>query len=120
MKRTATEGRGSGNALPPRGPEKVKVTSRANSPSLMLSDRLKGSGKTKIVEIVWDDAVSVGGLDWEDEHSVDINAAPSVSLGYLVAQTKEAVTVVSLINESHYAHGITIPMGMVVEIRELG
>jgi hypothetical protein len=103
--------------FPPRTPDKRKPI--AVKPKKILRDRLGETGKTRIVEIVWDDAVSVGGSDWEDENSVSLKAAPSVSIGYLVAESDEAITVVALANDTHYAHGITIPQGMVVEIRDL-
>lgn len=85
----------------------------------LFKNRKKAKDRGPVVEVVWWDAVSVGALDWEDEHSVDIKPALSFTVGYIIADTPEALTIVSLVNEDSYAHGICIPRGMVHEVREL-
>lgn len=85
----------------------------------LFKSRKKLKDRDPVVEVVWFDAVSVGAVDWEDEHSVDILPALSFVVGYVIADTDEALTVVSLVNEDSYAHGICIPKGMVYEVREL-
>lgn len=59
-----------------------------------------------IVEVVWEDAVAFA-LDWEIE--TDSNLRLTTTVGYLVAESKRALTVVSVINSEHVAHGIVIP-----------
>lgn len=89
------------------------------SANKLFRNRKKAKDRGPVVEVLWWDAVSVGAVDWEDEHSVDIKPALSFVVGYVVADTEEALTVVSLVNEDSYAHGICIPKGMVHEVREL-
>lgn len=60
-----------------------------------------------IVEVVWEDAVAFA-LDWED-HSGECELRTTTSVGYLVSETKKALTLVSVINTEHLAHGIVIP-----------
>lgn len=59
-----------------------------------------------IVEVVWEDAVAYA-LDWEEEVHSDLETTTTV--GYLVKETKKALTLVSIINTRHVAHGIVIP-----------
>lgn len=65
-------------------------------------------GKTgfPIVEVVWEDAVAYA-LEWETEVNSDLRTTTTV--GYLVHETKRALTLVSVINSEHVAHGIVIP-----------
>lgn len=74
----------------------------------------------RVVEVIWRDAVSVSGDDWADpEEAEDQVPAKTVSVGYLWKETEDFVTVVSLVNEVHLGYGITIPKGMIVEVRDL-
>lgn len=59
-----------------------------------------------VVEVVWEDAVAYA-LDWEEEVNSDLRITTTV--GYLVKETKKALTLVSVINTHHVAHGIVIP-----------
>jgi hypothetical protein len=87
----------------------------------VLKDRWKPNDtSTRIVEVLWFDAMSVAGDVWglhEEAHS----AAPAktITLGYVVNETDEYITLVGLINHHHISHGICIPKGMIREIREL-
>lgn len=66
----------------------------------------KGLPGYPIVEVVWEDAVAYA-LDWEEEAGSKLCLTTTV--GYLVKETKRSVTVVSIINSTHVAHGIIIP-----------
>lgn len=90
------------------------------TPEEVLRSRPNGNEKVQIVEIEWYDAVSVGGLDWVCEDDIETEASLSFAIGYLVNETPEAMTIVALVNESHYAHGITIPKGMITVVRRMG
>lgn len=63
-----------------------------------------------VVEVVWNDAVAVG-LDWVEE--IDNELRLTTTVGYLVRETRRALTLVSVINTEHVAHGITIPKPIV-------
>lgn len=80
-----------------------------------------GKRKTgvRVVEIEWIDAVAVGGDDWTDESDLDIYGMPSLSIGYVINENDEAITIVALANLSHYGHGITIPKGCIVAVRNI-
>ena len=84
----------------------------------VMQSRLHDVGKVKIVEVVWRDASDIGG-DWVCPEDAVLEPAISLSVGYLIASNKDSVTLAALVNETHFAHGITIPRGMVAEIREL-
>ena len=63
-----------------------------------------------IVEVVWEDAVAFA-LDWETEVNSELRLTTTV--GYLVSESKKALTLVSVINSEHVAHGIVIPKPVV-------
>lgn len=87
----------------------------------ILKNRWKRPDSTeRIVEVLWWDAISVTGDDWGD-HTDAYNTAPAktLTLGYVVKDTDEYITIVGLVNNNHLSHGICIPKGMVHEIREL-
>ena len=92
-------------------------------PSDLISiGKNKGGTRKKgvrIVEIEWIDAVAVGGEDWADETELDIYGMPSLTIGYVINETDETITIVSLVNMTHYSHGITIPKGCVTAIKNL-
>ena len=74
----------------------------------------------RIVEVTWRDAVSVSGDEWaEPEEAHNQVPAKTVSVGYLWRETEDFVTIVALVNECHLGFGITIPRGMIVEVRDL-
>ena len=59
-----------------------------------------------VVEVVWVDAVACA-LEWEAE--IDTKLRLTTTVGYLVHESKKSLTLVSVINSEHIAHGITIP-----------
>lgn len=72
-----------------------------------------------LVEVLWLDAEDISG-DWFDNDGIEKSGpAPSLSVGYLLSKDDKAVKVAALINHTHAAHGITIPMGMVKKINYL-
>ena len=71
---------------------------------------MAGEEGLPVVEVVWYDAVAVA-LDWEVEASNELRLTTTV--GYLVKETRKSLTVVSIINSEHVAHGITIPKPVV-------
>lgn len=74
----------------------------------------------RLVEVLWRDAVSISGDEWTESEEADEQVpAKTVSIGYLWKETDDFVTIVSLVNEIHIGYGITIPRGMIVEIRDL-
>ena len=114
---------GASKLPPPRADvDRVNVSqvTRTLTPLEVLQSRPSGNEKVQVVEIEWYDAVSVGGLDWVSEEDIETEASLSFAIGYLVNETKESMTIVALVNESHYAHGITIPKGMITAVRRIG
>ncbi len=84
----------------------------------VVMSRLAQDGVVSLVEVVWSDASDIGG-DWVTAEDAIVEPAVSLSVGYLIASNKNSVTLAALVNDSHFAHGITIPKKMVVEIRSL-
>lgn len=70
-----------------------------------------------IVEIVWHDAVAFG-TDWETEAPTGLRLTTTV--GYLVAETKEALSLAAVINSEHVGHGIVVPKSCVIKRSKLG
>lgn len=84
----------------------------------VVASRIANDGQVRLVEVVWRDATDIGG-DWVSAEEAILEPAISLSVGYLIASNKDSVSVAALVNETHFAHGITIPRKMVVEIRDL-
>lgn len=84
----------------------------------VVASRLIVDGKVPVVEVVWRDATDICG-DWTSPEDAVLEPAISFMLGYLIASNKDSVSVAALVNESHFAHGMTIPRKMIVEIRTL-
>lgn len=76
----------------------------------------KGKPGFPIEEVVWDDAVAFA-IDWEEEVNSDL--CRTTTVGYLVHETKKAITLVSVINMTHVAHGIVIPKSGIISRRNL-
>ena len=72
------------------------------------------------VEILWLDATSVSGDEWATWQEAErTTPAPTCTVGYIIANTANHVTVVATVNDHHIGHGITIPKGMITEMRQL-
>jgi hypothetical protein len=76
----------------------------------------EGEQGLPVVEIFWTDALSFA-LDWQEESSSAL--METVAVGYLVEETEDAVSVVSLVNKNHLGHGITIPKVNIIWWRDL-
>ena len=88
------------------------------TPFQVLDDRWHGKQAIPIIEVEWVDAVSTGD-DWLDNEDLDTKPAPSLAVGYLVSDDPLSITVVALVNEAHFANGLTIPKGCIVQVKEL-
>lgn len=102
-------------------PHKPPTKNKSMKPETVLNNRWdsKIHKNVRIVEVLWRDAVSVSGDEWASpEEASTQRPAKTVSVGYLWAETDDYVTLVSLVNDSHIGYGITIPRGMIVEIRD--
>lgn len=71
---------------------------------------LEGKSGFPVVEVVWNDAVAVG-PDWAEQ--ADNEPRLTTTVGYLIKETRKAMTLVSIINTEHIGHGITIPKPVV-------
>lgn len=69
-----------------------------------------------IVEVLWWDARAIA-IDWEE--TVESKPMPTTTVGYLVKESDDSVTLVSLINTIHIGHGIIIPKGCIHEVIQL-
>ena len=106
----------------PMDPHKHPPKSKSVKPEILLHSRWnsKPNKKIRLVEVLWRDAVSVSGDEWaEPEEADEQRPAKTVSVGYLWSDEEDYVTLVSLVNDVHIGYGITIPRGMIVEIRDL-
>lgn len=83
------------------------------TPHNILVDRTQRTGTTQIVEIHWTDAQAIGGDNWATETDINPQAAPSLAIGYITHQNETTISIVSLVNNNHYTHGITIPKGCI-------
>lgn len=86
-----------------------------------VKDRWSGKvGKYNVVEVLWKDAVSLFYQEW-GEFSDAIKSKPSrtLSVGYLISINDNYLILASICNEEHVGNGITIPMGMVEDVRYL-
>lgn len=88
------------------------------APEQVVIDRWHGERDIPVVEILWLDAVSLGD-DWVTDEDLSTKPAPSLAVGYLLAESPMAVTVSALVNEVHFANGITIPRSCILRITRL-
>ena len=99
-------------------PEYPDPEPNQHTPEQVLRDRWYEHNTIPIVEICWLDAISTGD-DWINNQELDTNPAPSIAIGYLAHQTPHTVTLVSMVNETHWANGITIPRGCIHTIKTI-
>lgn len=69
-----------------------------------------------IVEVVWEDCASFG-VEWTDK--VETDPRITTTVGYLVDQTDEAISVVLHINSEHVGNGAVIPVSAILSWRDL-
>jgi len=77
---------------------------------------LDGRQGYPLVEVVWEDA-SAFAIEWSE--TVEINPRTVTTVGYLVSETDEAISLVQMINTEHVGHGIVIPKSYIVKWRDL-
>lgn len=75
--------------------------------------------KHKIVEVHWTDAVVGSGETWAELSELKNKAMPSITVGFLVKESKDAITVAALKNEHHVGLTLVIPRRMIDSMREL-
>ena len=73
----------------------------------------------RLVEVLWLDAGDISGEPWFDPADVTNRLYKTVTVGYVVAESEKAISLVATCNEHHFAHGIVIPMAWVEQVREL-
>ena len=98
--------------------EKRTANLSHKSPEQVVIDRWHREGGVPVVEILWVDAVSLGD-DWISDEDLGTDPAPSLALGYLLSESPMAVTIAALVNEEHFANGITIPRSCILQIKHL-
>jgi hypothetical protein len=81
-----------------------------------VKQRFKDRDAFPIVEVLWWDAKAFA-IDWEEQ--ADSKLMPTTTVGYLIKESDDSVTLVSLINAIHIGHGITIPKGCIHEVTQL-
>jgi hypothetical protein len=90
-----------------------------HNPQKIIQKALQNKPHLPIIEIIWHDAVSLAGDDWATPEEADQHKpAPTISIGYLWNQTDTHITIIALINETHLAHGLTIPKPWIQKIIE--
>ena len=68
------------------------------------------------VEIVWEDCASFG-VEWTDK--VETAVKITTTVGYLVAQSEDSVSVVLHVNPDHVGNGAVIPISAILSWRDL-
>jgi hypothetical protein len=77
---------------------------------------MSGQQGYPLVEVVWTDA-SAFGIEWTE--TVEINPRTVTTVGYLVSESDEAISVVQMINTEQVGHGMVIPITDIVWWRDL-
>ena len=74
----------------------------------------------QIVEILWVDAIANAITEWMDLEDLE-NTQPceTLSVGYLLKDHPEWITIIALLNDGSAGHAITIPRGMILKITPL-
>jgi hypothetical protein len=87
----------------------------------VVKERWKAAAsKHRVVEILWWDAIGVSGDEWANhKDAYDTTPAQTLTVGYVVKETPDYITVVSMLNPNHLGYGVCIPKGMIKEIRDL-
>ena len=76
--------------------------------------------KYVIAEVLWIDAVANAITEWMDiEDLQNVQPCETLSVGYLITDHPEWVTLIGLMNDSTGGHAITIPRGMILNVRAL-
>ena len=75
----------------------------------------KGDNTPPITVVWWWDAIAYGTDNWTDdtEHP---EACPTISIGWLTHNTPQHITIIPLVNNDQWGHGITIPHGCIHHI----
>lgn len=74
----------------------------------------------QIIEVLWIDAVANAITEWMDLDDLEqCQPCETLSVGYLLKDHPEWITIVSLLNDGSAGHAITIPRGMIVAVRQL-
>lgn len=105
--------------MTPKRPEEPKQTpptprNKPPQPHRVLKHALKQNHP--LVEITWEDAQAFA-LDWEDDPHQP--TATTLSVGYLLQHTPTHTTIIAIINQNAWGHGLTIPNGCITNIRHL-
>lgn len=86
------------------------------------SKKTKTYTQWPLVQVIWADA-SKGGSDWEDFSELESWAkealTPGSSLGHLVHEDEDTVTIVAHDHPPHVLHYLKIPRAWIVDIRYL-
>ena len=73
-----------------------------------------------IVEVLWIDAVANAITEWMDIDDLqEVQPCETLSVGYLITDHPEWLTIIALMNDSTGGHAITIPRGMILTVRAL-
>ena len=69
-----------------------------------------------LVEVIWKDAAAYA-IEWAE--TAEINLRTVTTVGYLVSESDEAISVVQMINTEQVGHGMVIPKSDIVSWRDL-
>ena len=102
-----------------KNPERVRLTYGPGAESKTY-DLTPDWDVHDIVEVLWIDAIANAITEWMDlEDLEDCQPCETLSVGYLLKDHPEWITIVGLLNEGSAGHAITIPRGMVLAVRVL-
>ena len=69
-----------------------------------------------VVEVVWEDCASFA-IEWAEK--AETTARLTTTVGYLVSQTDDSISVVLHINTDHVGTGAVIPVSAILSWRDL-
>ena len=99
--------------------EEVKLTYGAGAESKTY-DLHPDWDNRQIIEVLWIDAVANAITEWLDLDELEqCQPCETLSIGYLLKDHPEWITIVGLLNDSSGGHAITIPRGMILAVRQL-
>lgn len=99
--------------------EEVKLTYGAGAESKTY-DLTPDWDTRPIIEVLWIDAVANAITEWLNlDELEDCQPCETLSVGYLLRDHPEWITIVGLLNDGSAGHAITIPRGMILSVRQL-
>lgn len=69
-----------------------------------------------IVEVIWEDAAAFA-IEWAEK--IEIKSRKVTTVGYLVSESDDALSLVQMINTEQVGHGMVIPKSCILSWRDI-